>query len=91
MAKIYAPNKQYNGITAGIRFVDGVGETDNECLLEWFKKSRYMVVEEVKPEPPLPVSPVTPQVIEEKAKPEPPKFKLKPTTAKKAKPKKKSK
>lgn len=41
MAKIYAPNKQYNGVTATVRFIDGIGETENEELLEWFPKHGY--------------------------------------------------
>ncbi len=39
--KIYAPNKQANGVYASVLFVDGVGETDNPRLIEWFKTHGY--------------------------------------------------
>lgn len=39
--KIYAPVKDTNGIYASVRFVNGVGETDNPHLLEWFKSQGY--------------------------------------------------
>ncbi|MGE7916320.1 Rho termination factor N-terminal domain-containing protein [Lysinibacillus xylanilyticus] len=43
MAKIYAPNKAYNGITATVRFINGEGNTDNPKLLKWFTKKGYSV------------------------------------------------
>ena len=43
MAKIYAPNKEYNGISAGIYFTNGEAETDNPHLIEWFKEKGYEV------------------------------------------------
>lgn len=46
MAKIYAPNKAYNGITATVRFLQGEGETDNPKQLKWFEKKGYRVVNE---------------------------------------------
>lgn len=39
--KIYAPNKQANGVYASVMFVDGVGETDNPRLIEWFRNHGY--------------------------------------------------
>lgn len=39
--KIYAPNTQANGVYASVIFVDGVGETDNPRLIEWFKSHGY--------------------------------------------------
>lgn len=39
--KIYAPNKNANGVYASVRFVDGVGETDRPHLIEWFKTHGY--------------------------------------------------
>ena len=39
--KIYAPNKQANGVYASVLFVDGVGETDNPKLIEWFRTHGY--------------------------------------------------
>lgn len=45
MAKIYAPNKQYTGISASVRFVNGVGETSDPRLIKWFQERGYKVVE----------------------------------------------
>lgn len=39
--KIYAPVKDANGIYASVRFVNGVGETDNPRLIEWFRSHGY--------------------------------------------------
>ncbi len=49
MAKVYTPLKDYNGISASVTFVNGVGETDNENLLEWFEERGYTVEREEKP------------------------------------------
>ncbi len=46
MAKIYSPNKGYCGISATVVFVNGVGETENEHLIRWFKEKGYEVKEE---------------------------------------------
>ena len=51
MAKILAPNKQYNGISAGVAFTNGTGESDNPVLLDWFKDKGYEVEEPEEPEP----------------------------------------
>lgn len=52
MAKIYSPNKQYVGISAGVTFVQGVGEATDEYLIDWFKKHGYEVKEDLKvPDP----------------------------------------
>ena len=48
MAKIIAPNKKYNGETASVIFVDGVGETADTYLLSWFREHGY-TVEETEP------------------------------------------
>lgn len=45
MTKIFAPNKQYNGISAGIPFLMGVGETTDSYLIDWFKSKGYDVEE----------------------------------------------
>ena len=50
MSKVYAPNKNYTGISAGVTFVNGVGETGNKHVLEWFKSKGYSVGEEIKDE-----------------------------------------
>ena len=41
--KIYAPVKDFNGLRNNVRFVNGVGETDNPALLPWFKSHGYKV------------------------------------------------
>jgi hypothetical protein len=39
--KIYAPVKDATGIWASVRFVNGVGETNDPRLIEWFKTHGY--------------------------------------------------
>lgn len=46
--KIYAPNKSYSGISASVTFVNGVGETEDKNLIEWFKSKGYSVGEPAK-------------------------------------------
>ena len=41
--KIFAPVKDFNGLRNNVRFVDGVGETDNPKMIEWFKSHGYGV------------------------------------------------
>lgn len=43
--KIYAPVKDTNGVYASVRFVNGVGETDNPKLIEWFRNHGYGLVD----------------------------------------------
>lgn len=43
MAKVYAPNKDYNGVTASVPFTNGVGFSSNPYLLDWFKEHGYKV------------------------------------------------
>ncbi|BFH13526.1 hypothetical protein WJ0W_006207 [Paenibacillus melissococcoides] len=43
MAKVYAPNQQYTGVSASVPFVNGVGETDNPHLLRWFEDRGYFI------------------------------------------------
>lgn len=50
MAKIIAPNHDYNGVSASVSFRDGVGETKDKYLITWFKEHGYSV-EESEPEP----------------------------------------
>lgn len=45
MTKIYAPNKKYTGLIAGVSFIDGVGETDNQYLIGWFGEKGYKIEE----------------------------------------------
>lgn len=39
--KIYAPNNNANGVYASVMFVNGVGETNNPHLIEWFVEHGY--------------------------------------------------
>lgn len=41
--KIYAPVKDFNGLRCGVRFIDGVGETNNPAIAEWFRAHHYRV------------------------------------------------
>lgn len=45
MSKIYAPNRQYTGVTASVNFVNGVGETEDVYLLAYFAEKGYSVGE----------------------------------------------
>ena len=57
--KIYAPNKNANGIYASTLFVNGVGETTNPALIHWFKTHGYRVEESVVEAPKAPLEKVT--------------------------------
>lgn len=48
MAVIKSPNQEYTGTSAGVTFVNGVGntDTDNENLIEWFRERGYEVEED---------------------------------------------
>ena len=70
MAKIKAPNSQYNGESASVKFENGVGETDDPNLITWFLENGYEV-EEV-PEVPEVPEVVEPVVLEETAEVEKP-------------------
>lgn len=48
--KIHAPNKKYMGVSASVAFCNGVGETDDPHLLEWFRGHGYEVEEPPKEE-----------------------------------------
>ena len=41
--KIYAPVKDFNGLRNNVRFINGVGKTDNQNAIEWFKRNGYIV------------------------------------------------
>lgn len=41
--KIYAPVKDFNGLRNNVRFVKGVGETDDPQVIEWFKNRGYNI------------------------------------------------
>lgn len=42
MWRILSPNTEYNGITAGVTFVGGVGETDEEPS-DYFQRHGYQI------------------------------------------------
>ena len=41
--KVYAPVKDFDGLRNNVRFVKGVGETDNPTVIEWFRTHGYTV------------------------------------------------
>lgn len=47
MAKIETPVAHFTGISAGVSFVDGVGETTDEAALAYFTAAGYIVSGEV--------------------------------------------
>lgn len=48
MAKIIAPNKSYTGISASVAFTNGIGETEDKSLIEWFHSHGYKIEKEDK-------------------------------------------
>ena len=44
--KILSPNKSYTGVSASVAFINGVGETEDENIIDWFKEHGYEVIEE---------------------------------------------
>ena len=52
--KIYAPVKDTNGVKASVRFVNGVGETNDPHLIKWFETHGYRV-EKCEIDPPITV------------------------------------
>ncbi|GEM_PF-690858 len=45
MARIIAPNKTYNGISAGVKFTNGEAECSDKWTIKWFKEHGYSVEE----------------------------------------------
>lgn len=41
--KVTAPVRTYNGLSAGVPFTQGVGYTDNEEVMKWFKSKGYKI------------------------------------------------
>lgn len=41
--KVTSPNKEYTGISAGVLFNRGEGETSDEWLATWFESKGYTV------------------------------------------------
>lgn len=48
MAKIIAPNEKYNDRIANVQFTNGVGETTDSSLIEWFREKGYTIEGEEK-------------------------------------------
>lgn len=65
MAKIIAPNKKYNGTSASVPFVNGVGETDNQNLIQWFKENGYTVESVDSPSVPEVIPETDPEAVPE--------------------------
>lgn len=61
MAKVYSPVANYSGITAGVKFVKGVGECSHTTTLDWFRRRGYRVVEDK----PIPVATVIEPPVEQ--------------------------
>ena len=49
--KIYAPNKNATGTWCATRFINGVGESNDPYIIDWFVKHGYKVEQEVVIEP----------------------------------------
>lgn len=45
MAKIYTPSEGYTGLIAGVSFTNGIGETDDRWLIQWFQNKGYVIEE----------------------------------------------
>lgn len=43
--RIFSPVKDYTGVSASVPFCNGVGETEDPRLIEWFKDHGYEVEE----------------------------------------------
>ena len=63
--KIYAPVKDANGVWASVRFVNGVGETDNPKLIKWFETHGYTIEDTQELRDNLVIEPQNEQVAEE--------------------------
>ena len=65
MAKIIAPNNKYNGTSASVPFINGVGETDDQNLIQWFKENGYTVESVDSPSVPEATPEIDPEAIPE--------------------------
>ena len=54
--KIYAPVKDFNGWRNNVRFVNGVGETNDPTVIKWFETHGYKVP--IQDEPPMVIEPI---------------------------------
>ena len=46
MSIIKSPNTEFTGVSASVYFTNGVGETDDQYLIDWFKAHGYTVEQE---------------------------------------------
>lgn len=46
MARIKTKVPGFTGVRASVNFINGVGNTDNDWLIGWFKNHEYIVEEE---------------------------------------------
>lgn len=60
MAKILAPVKGYEGVSAGVKFEKGIGESADPYLISWFKNMGYEVIKDAAEEE-LPVPEIMPE------------------------------
>ena len=73
--KIYAPVKNATGTYCSVRFVNGVGETDNPHLIKWFKEHGYKLSDDsIQPKevvkiPPIDQEAILDEVLSEKTEP----------------------
>lgn len=44
MVTILAPSPFYNGLTAGVQFIMGTGQTSDPHLIQWFSQHGYSIV-----------------------------------------------
>ena len=49
MAEVRTPVEGFTGISAGVNFTDGVGETDDAAALAYFRTAGYEVADGDKP------------------------------------------
>ena len=47
VAKIKAPNKQYEGEVGGVKFIGGMATTTDEHMVKWFSGHGYEVIEDL--------------------------------------------
>jgi hypothetical protein len=48
MAKIYSPNKDFNGDVANVVFINGYGESNSPFLIDYFQQHGYVIKEDKK-------------------------------------------
>jgi hypothetical protein len=68
--KIYAPVENATGVWCSVYFKNGVGETKNPHLIEWFKSHGYRVEEDVKVEKVNKVEEVVTKVVADSTEPD---------------------